>query len=400
MDEISTIGRRVYEFREARGMSRAELADAVGYSVEWLKSVEIGRRALDRYSVITALSDALDVHVVSLLGVPHQGGTAEQQRAHIAIPRLRRVLLRAEMPPRPGGAPLPLEDLRNRVSRAHRQRRHARYGDLATDLPQLLDDAAATAVALDGSDRERAFGMLAEARHDAAMATKKLGYVDLAGIAATQAVRAASASGDPMLVTAMVWTQAEVYMSAGAVDEAHEITTQQIDQLDPLLADADPGTWSLWGTLHLVESVIQAQWRRREEAAAHLVEAADAADRVGAGVSEYQTEFGPGNKAIHAVHVALELGEGGEALQRIAGVDMSSLPKERRARHGVDRALARSRDGDDEAAMEELMKADKVAPECVRNHPITHELVATAAQRSRVVKEPIAAAAETLGIPI
>jgi len=146
--------------------------------------------------------------------------------------------------------------------------------------------------------------------------------------------------------------------------------------------------------------VIQAQWRRGEEAASHLVEAAAAADRVGSGLSEYQTEFGPGNRAIHAVHVALELGEGSEALGRIAGVDMSALPKERRARHGIDRALARSRDDDDEAAMGELMDADLIAPECVRNHPLPPEMIRTAAHRSKVVKEPIAAAAERLGVSI
>ncbi|WP_173390955.1 helix-turn-helix domain-containing protein [Actinomadura litoris] len=399
MDD-TTIGQRVFAYREERGMTRAELAGAVDRSIEWLKSVEIGRRQLDRYSIIAALADALDVHVVALLGVPHQGGDAQQQRAHMAIPALRRVLLRAEMPPRAIGAPLPITDLRDRLSDAHRQRRHAHYGELAHALPQLLMDTAATAAALDGTERERAFGLLAEARHDAAMATKKLGYVDLASIAAAQAVRAATASGDPMLITAMVWTQAEVYITAGAVDEAHEITTGQIDQLDPLLGQEDPAVWSLWGTLHLVESVIQAQWRRREEAASHLVEAAAAAGRVGAGVSRYQTEFGPGNKAIHSVHVALELGEGSEALDRIEGVDMSALPKERRARHGIDRALARSRDGDDPGAMGELMDADLIAPECVRNHPLTTEMVRTAAHRSKVVKEPIAAAAERLGIVI
>ncbi|MFD0851455.1 hypothetical protein ACFQ07_04455, partial [Actinomadura adrarensis] len=69
-------------------------------------------------------------------------------------------------------------------------------------------------------------------------------------------------------------------------------------------------------------------------------------------------------------------------------------------RHGIDRALAHSRDGDDATAMEELLEADKLAPEAVRNHPIAHELVGAAVHRSRVVKGPIAAVAERLGIPI
>lgn len=396
-----TIGRRVREYRVARGMDRAELADLVGRSPDWLKSVELGRRRLDRYSIITALADALKVDVTALLLVPRQAaGDGDQQRAHIAIPALRRVLLRSDMQSRGAGAPIPLDDLRARVDAAHRQRRHAHYGDLTAALPQLLLDTGSTAAVLDGADRERAFGLVAQARHDAAMVTKKLGYVDLASIAAAQAVRAARSSGDPLLVTAMTWTQAEVYISAGAVDEAHELTTGSIDDLDPLLGEGDAATWSLWGTLHLVEAVIRAQWRQRGEAATHLVEAASAADRVGSGRSEYQTEFGPENKAINATHVAMELGEGGAALDRIAGISMAALPKERRARHGIDRALARSRDGDDAAAMRELLAADKIAPECVRNHPIAREIVGTAAKRSKVVKEPIATAAARLGIAI
>jgi transcriptional regulator with XRE-family HTH domain len=398
MDAELTIGQRVREFREARGMSRAVLSDAVGMSADWLKSIELGRRQLDRYSMITALADALEVDVTTLLGVPHQiGGDPGQQRAHIAIPALRRALLRADIPPGAAGAPLPLDDLRARIDRAHKHRRHAHYGDLTTELPQLLADTANTAQALSGAERQRAFGLLAETRHDAAMVTKKLGYVDLASIAAAQAMRAANASGDPLLITAMAWTQAEVYLTAGAVDEAHEITAGSIDELDPRLGEGDASTWSLWGTLHLVESVIQAQWKRRQEATSHLVEAASAADRVGSGRSAYQTEFGPENRAIHAVHVALELGEGVEALDRIAGVRMNGLPRERRARHGIDRALAHSRAGDDSTACEEVLAADKIAPECVRNHPIAREIVGTATHRAKTVKEPIATAAARMG---
>jgi transcriptional regulator with XRE-family HTH domain len=401
MNADLTIGQRVKQLRTSLKIDRADVAERIGRSVEWLKSVENGRRSLDRYSMITALATALGVDVTELLGVPHRAGaTIEQQRAHVAIPALRRVLLRADIVSSQTGAPTPLEDLRARIDEAHRYRRHARYGDLSAVLPQLLLDTADTAAVLDGSQQERAFALLAETRHDAAMMTKKLGYIDLAAMAAAQGVRAANGSGDPLLVTALVWTQAEVYISAGAIDEAHELTTDQINQLDPRLGVGDDGAWSLWGTLHLVESVIQAQQLRGSEAASHLVEAASAADRVGSGQSAYQTEFGPENRAIHAVHVGLELGGGREVIERVAGVDMKALPKERRARHGIDRALACSRDGEDDLAMTELMKADRIAPEAVRNHPIARELVSTAAHRSRVVSEEIAAASARLGVPI
>ncbi|TDD65054.1 XRE family transcriptional regulator [Actinomadura rubrisoli] len=62
-------------------MSRAQLAETVGYSVEWLKSVEFGRRKLDRHSVIVALADALEVHVVALLRVVPHLGSAQAMRS-------------------------------------------------------------------------------------------------------------------------------------------------------------------------------------------------------------------------------------------------------------------------------------------------------------------------------
>jgi hypothetical protein len=277
-------------------------------------------------------------------------------------------------------------------------RRHARYNDLSRILPELLTDITATALVFEGTDRDAAHHLLAEARHNAAMMTKKLGYVDLAALAAAQALQAAQVSGDPLLVTAMEWTQAEVCLTAGASAEARALTAVGLDRVDGLLADDDDGAWSLWGTLHLVSAMLAAQGGQQEEAALHLAEAATAADRVGDRAG-YQTEFSAGNQAIHVVHVALELGEGRNALDRIAHVDMSRLPKERRARHMIDRARAHVRDGDDTGAMAEILAADKIAPEGVRSHVLVQEMVTTSARRAQLLG-PIADVARRLKIEI
>ncbi|MEV7965859.1 helix-turn-helix transcriptional regulator [Sphaerisporangium sp. NPDC088356] len=402
MAEIEeTIGQRVHRIRRARGIDRAVLAEQLGYSAEWLKSVETGKRQLDRYSVITQIADALQVEVVTLLGLPHvTAGDHDQQRAHIAIPSLRKVLLRGYLPSRRAGAPFALDELRERVNTGHHQARHGRYGDLLTDLPLLLVDIAHTTVGIEGAERERAWGMMAEGLHDAALSTKKLGYIDLATIAASQATKAAESSGDPLLTTATRWTQAEVYMAAGAVDEAHELLSSAVDELDPMLGEGGPEVWSLWGTMHLVESTIEATWRRGGEAAGHLVEAAAAADRVGSGRNAYMTEFGPENRALIALQVDVELGAGPDALPKIAGVPIDNLPKERRARHRITRSVAYSRAGDDDEAMRELLEGHRIAPECVANHPLARDVVKSAMQRALTLKGPIATMVNRLGIPL
>lgn len=395
--DAQTIGQRVAELRLARGLSRKALADRVGKSTHWLQSIEIGRRVLDSYSLMGALAAALEVDIAALTRPPQAAtGTREQQTAHLAVPLLRRTLFRAEIGLPGTGTPTPLGELRTRVDEAHRFRRHARYGDLGSHLPELLDDAANAAALFDGAGRERAYGLLAEARHDAAMWAKRLGHVDLAGMAAVQALRAARKSGDPLLVTMAVWTQAEVYITAGAIGEAHELTTRTIDELDGHLGENDTGAWALKGTMHLVEAVIQAQWQRRQDAATHLMEGAAAASRTGES-NAYELDFGPANRAIHGMHVGLELGDGTAVLALLTGVDLSGLPKERRARVGIERARAHAQAKDDVAAMEALLKADKIAPEAVRNHVLTREMTAVALKRSRVPQEAITAMVARVG---
>lgn len=394
-----TIGKRVGQLRIARGMSRKQLADQVGRGTEWLKSVELGRRTLDSYSLIGALAAALDVDIADLTASPDtMSPDRTQQSSHLAVPQLRRALFRAEIGLAGDGAASPLYELRKRIDAAHKFRRHARYGELGAVLPELLTETANTASVLEGPDVGRAYGLLAEVRHDAAMWAKKLGYVDLAGMAALQSLRAARKSSNPMLVTMAVWTQAEVYMSAGAIGEAHELTSRSLAELDGQLGDGQADVWSLWGTMHLCEAVIMAQWHRRQEAATHMMEAAAAADRVGCGSDHYQTIFGPENRAIHIMHVGLELGDGIDVLHALDGVNLSRLPKERRARAGIDRARAHSQSGQDVAAMEELLEADRISPEAVRNHVMVKELTGVAVERSRVPHKVIAAMAVKVGI--
>jgi len=393
-----TIGQRLQQARIARDWSREDLAGALGKSPEWVKSVELGRRRLDSFTVIQAIADVLQVDYTDLLGRPRALGDPTTQGAHLLIPAVRRTLLHSLLPA-VGAVPLPLDELRRRVTDSNGLRRHGHYTQLATLLPELLTDTAATAAAIGEADRPAAHHLLAESRHNAAMMAKKLGYVDLAALAAGQAVQAAQLSGDPLLITAMEWTQAEVCMTAGARGEAEALLDIGLDRIDGLLgSDDDTGQWSLWGTLHLVKAVTASQRGRSADAAAHLAEAASAADRDQTG-GAYQTEFSEGNQAIHVVHVALELGEGVEALERVARVSLAGMPRERRARHRIDRARAFTRDGDDAAAMREITEADRLSPEGARAHPMVQEMVLTAARRARTVG-PIAETARRLHIAI
>ncbi|WP_436791633.1 helix-turn-helix domain-containing protein [Yinghuangia sp. YIM S10712] len=391
-----TMGQRLYDLRRKRGMSRRELAAAVGISVDTLKSIELGRRQLDRYSLIQSFADALSVDVADLTGRPaHQSGAVGRHGVD-AIPAIRRALLRGQLPVRPSDRPTEIGTLRAMVERAHHHRRHGNYGELGLLLPKLLDEAADTAAALDRDEASEAYVLLAEARHDAAMMAKKLGHVDLASVAANLSLAAATASGDTLWITAAAWTQAEVYFTAGAVPEGLQLIQSTLDSIDGMLGN-DPGAWSMWGTLHLLAALGTAQWKERQTALAHLAEA-DRAAAITGERDDCQTVFGPANTALNRLSAHLELGDGVAALRVTDGVDMSVLPKERRARHLIDvgRAyMTAKRDGD---AMAALLQASRLSPEYTHAHSMVRDMVTTALNRERMTsREPLRAMARRIG---
>ncbi|MEV6210066.1 helix-turn-helix domain-containing protein [Kitasatospora sp. NPDC051914] len=414
-----SIGQRAGRYREAFGLRREEVAEAVGRSREWLRSLEGGGLQLDRYTMIHALADALGTDPGDLLLPPDSHGDPQLRRARRTVPALRRALLRVDLPPAAEPAqdrPAEADSLRRGVDEARRLQRDARYDDLGLLLPPLLDGLRGAAADTSGDDRAVVLYLLGETLHLASTLTRRLGRTDLAALAAAEALHAATATGDPLQITAADWLRAEVCAAVGAADEARALVAGGLDRLDGLLgrtgpdaaagrgAGSDRALWSLWGMLHAVAAVLEAQRGRQAEAADHLAGAAGAAGRLGPPAADLLApapiaEFSAAEAAVHSVHAALELGEDLEALERIAAVDLTVLPRGRRARHGIDRARVHARAGDDYAALRELLAADRFAPQAVRAHPLVPELVLAAARRGRASTAADEAAAH-LGVEL
>ncbi|MFE5325842.1 helix-turn-helix domain-containing protein [Embleya sp. NPDC056575] len=397
-DHELSIGQRVKALRKERGIDRREMAAALDRSPEWMRSVEDGRRQLDRFSTILTIADLLGVSLLDLVGAPARPALADEHpRGLDAVPGLRRALLRNQLG-QVTGTPRALADIHMDTLTAHRYRASARFGELGLLLPGLVDDASRAARGLDGDDRRQAHELLSGALTDAAMMTKKLGHIDLATVCARQAADAAADADNPLLSLAAAWTQAEVCMSAGATTEANGIVDSALDRLDGMLGDDDMAAWSLWGTMHLVAAVGAAQWCRRRDVEAHLSEARRAAARTGER-DDYQTAFGPANTAILAVSARLELGDGRAALDETRDVDTSRLPKERRARRKIDIARAHAQDADDESSMRALLEADRIAPEYVHAHPLVRDMVTTAHRRNHLTsREPLHRMSRRIGL--
>src|SRR5262249_50296246 len=102
----------------------------------------------------------------------------------------------------------------------------------------------------------------------------------------------------------------------------------------------------------------------------HIKIAREVATRVGSGHNAFGTEFGPTNVALHAVSVAVELGDAGQAIELSREIDSGNLSPERQARYLIDLSSAyamRRQIGD---ALRCLMEAETLTPEQTRTHPL------------------------------
>ena len=206
-------------------------------------------------------------------------------------------------------------------------------------------------------------------------ALDKLGEPEAAWIAADRAMTAAERAGNPLLVAAGAFRLVFVFMTARHYDQAEETARTAADALWHLADEGNPEGMSLWGALTLERAVIAARVNDPEAAYTHLARARQAADRLGEGRNDYNTEFGPANAGLHEIAVSVELGDAGRALRAAAAVDASGLSAERRAWMLIDvaRAHAQRRQVDDAVAA--LRQAEDITPEQVRGHDLVRQLV-------------------------
>jgi transcriptional regulator with XRE-family HTH domain len=381
-----TVGERIAWYRRRRGMSQEVLAGIVGRTVDWLSKVENNRIELDRLSVIRSLADALDVAVGDLLSEPTllewnaESGTR-------TVPALRDALLnyRQLSPFIPGAvadAPT-VGQLTVAVDQVWDAYQASRYGFVVSRLPQVLAQAQAATQSHDGDDQDRSFALLALASQATAVLLTKLGEVDLAWIAAERGFTAAQRSGDTVVIGSLFRSVAHTLLSTGRYREATQLTNDAAAFLQPGLADAGPEYLSVYGTLFLAGAIAAARAEDRASVRSFLDEADDAARRLGTDANHLWTAFGPTNVSIHRVATAMDLGDIQVAIDLGPRVDTTALPVERQVRHALETARALSARNRTEDALAAVLDAEQKAPEQVRHHAISRQLVQAWMRRGR-----------------
>jgi transcriptional regulator with XRE-family HTH domain len=390
MDEsvplLQGIGVSISAHRRAADMTQLELARRIDKSVQWVSSVEQGKRHADRLTDLLRIAQVLNCRVEDLLGRPLDSLSAGPQPHADTVAAVRAVLLRAAIPAATVLPPPSLDEIGARVAQAWATwhgspTAHTALGGV---LPGLLTDALA---AKQVSEQPR---VAARALAGVYQVTRQwLHHIpdgDLAWIAADRAMNAAREADDPYLIALGAWALSASYRRAGQQEEATRLCIAAADELKPRM-DADdppnPDLLSAYGMLHLAAAVSAAQSDDDGRAwALHRV--ADDAARVLGSRYDPWTAFGPGNVEIHEVALLAELGRPDAIVDAAARLRIEGVPSvERRARVLIDTARGFVQRKEDEAAILVLLDAEKESSDEVRHSLLVHELLRELIHRDR-----------------
>jgi transcriptional regulator with XRE-family HTH domain len=375
---------RVAELRRRRGLSQRELGAAVRRSESWVSQIERGVQPVERFAVLQALADALGVPASTLrpeAGAPTHAGPPRAQRwseldglrlALAGHPSLEALL--------DGHGPREAADrtsLRKRVAHAWDLTHASRFNDLAHELTPLLLELESEFRTTRAPGRRIVSELLASAYQAAAAAFAQVDDPEAAWVAADRSIRAGEDSGRPLEVIAGHFRLAHAFLRLQRLELAEHVATTAAEALAERVARAEVSAeeLSLYGAMHLVLAVIAARENHRTQARRHIKTARTVAARLGEDRNDFDTEFGPSNVEVHAVSVAADLGDAGEALEAAATVDVSRLSPERQARFHLDLARAHTQRRHVGEALAALLTAEQLSPEQVHSHGLVREII-------------------------
>ncbi|MEV0346556.1 helix-turn-helix transcriptional regulator [Nonomuraea sp. NPDC050680] len=403
-------GERIQTIRERKGMSRSVLAGLVGYSAEWLKGIESGRRLPPRLPVLIRLAEVLAVGDVAVLAGSDMdlGGnttipiSAFARIPHEAVPAIREAirapLLTVDQ------QPLPVAILRTRTADAwqvwHTSRTHRT--DVGRVLPSLIRDVRASARQTEGQERRDAHAVLADlwalVQHVIVWASEP----ELIWVVADRAMAAAQEADQPAALAGAAWTYAIVQRSGGDTDAALTLALDAAGLLRDRLDDGDDELRALYGAMQLHAATTAARAGREGDAWRFWDEAAAVARRLSVGYHHSWTQFGDSNVALHAVSIGADLTKSASAKDRAEQINPDSIPsRERRARLHVEIARTYHQRRDWSSMLDWLQQAYAISHDSVHFSP-TGRLMASDAvdQGGPLIERRARGFAQELGLPL
>jgi transcriptional regulator with XRE-family HTH domain len=367
----TTIGDRIAFQRRRRGLSQAKLAGLLGHTEQWLSNIERGERPADRYSTLVRIAGVLRVPVGALTGNGEGEPVPEQASSGELTDRIRMVLSAHQYLGHGADTVADLEDVDRRRREAWHSALQGSCCALADSLPGLLCDAEA----LRGAGPE-GLRVIADVYQLVTALLTVVGQTDVAWVAADRSANAAERAGDTVLAAAASFRLGHAFLAGGQVAQSAHAAGMALAVLGGEARSGRRRALAVWGALQLVLAVASARFGDARSAARALRRATQAADAMGGERDgRFRTEFGLANVSLHAVAVAVELGESGEALRQARATDLDGLSPERRSRLALDVARAHVQQRQEAAAIEALLEAERLTPEMMHRHRQPREIV-------------------------
>ncbi|MFI7096729.1 helix-turn-helix domain-containing protein [Streptomyces lydicus] len=369
-------GRRVKKLREERELTQLQFAALLEKTGSWVSQVERGIQPVTRIDTMQAIADALNVPVSRLSPTaplspaptePPQpvsyvndlDGAAQLISGHPALG----TLLGTDTT----GGPVSLEALRADVDEVWELTHADEYAAVSESLEALLPALERAVRIVDEEDRSEAYALLARTYQALAAAFVRQNKSSAAWVAADRAISAAERSGDALSVCASIFRMVQAFIrqkEPGQAAHAARTATVALSARD----DLGPKGLSVLGALHLTLALVSARSGERAEAKEEIQKAREIAARIGEDRNDFNLEFGPTNVEIHAVSIAVELGDAGEALDIGLSINAEGLSLERQGRLLMDLGRAYTQRRRIPEATELFLRAESLTPEMVRTH--------------------------------
>jgi hypothetical protein len=245
-----------------------------------------------------------------------------------------------------------------------------------TILPRIITDLVAHTGDSTSARRDEAETLMLRACHMARVTCNLLGHHDLGWTAVHRELVSAQQVGSPQLIAASAWDLCGVWLHETSLEPAKDVALAALDRIEEHVADGGTHILSLWGALHLRAAIAYSRLWRKEDAESHLAEAEQIARALPADGNVFQTQFNLVNTRIHAVEVSLELGRPRDVASQSETVAVGEIGSlERQAHYWTCTAAGLAMNRKENQAVEALLRADRIAPQHVRNRPLVRNLV-------------------------
>ncbi len=287
------------------------------------------------------------------------------------------------MPPSVSTRSFSLAELAREARQAKADYQGCRYAAASGRIPRLLNFLEHADLNHDEAARQHLDRVKADAYHVAASVLLKCDERGLAWLAADRSFRAAEATHDPVLIGSSSRIYVRALMRERRYRAAVDLAVSGAERVHRQARPSTSASLSVYGSLLLSGAVAAAKREDRDSSLSLLAEATDAARRLGGDHNHRWTAFGPSNVLLHRVSMAVELGDAGQAIEQARRVRLEHvhLPERRVVLH-VDTARALTQWGKLREAYTELVAAEKLAPEELKERPVVHGLIKELSARS------------------